>query len=77
MIELRNQPHDLPVVHNRIGVEVLALKQFAEFPERQAACDRRDVARHVVGNNLVDEAIQDAILDRDTVLFNQVVSRLC
>ena len=77
MIELRNQPHDLPVFHDRVGVEVVAFKEFAEFAQRQAARDRRDVARHVVCNNLFDETIQDAILNRDSVRFNQRAGWRC
>jgi hypothetical protein len=71
MIELRNQPHDLPVFHDRAGIEVVAFKEFAEYPQRQSARDRRDGARHMVCNNLIDETIQDAILNRDSVRFNQ------
>jgi hypothetical protein len=73
VVELRDQSHDLPVLLDRVGIEVLSLKALAEFPERKAARDRHDIACHMVCDYLVDKAIQDAILDRDTALFKQIV----
>jgi hypothetical protein len=75
MVELRNQPHDLPVFFDRVGVEVLFLEEIAEFAQRDPARYRLDVARHMICNNLFDKTIQDAILNRDSAPFNQAVSR--
>jgi hypothetical protein len=52
-------------------------KEVAEFAQRQAAGDRLDIARHVIGNNLFDETVQDASLNRGSVRFNQAVSQRC
>ena len=66
MVELRNQPHHLPTFFDRIGVEVLAFEEVAEFAQRQAAPYRLDVARHMVCNDLFDKAFQDVTLNRDS-----------
>jgi hypothetical protein len=65
VVELRNHSHDLPVFLDRVGVEVLSFKEVAEFTQRQAAGYRLDVARHVVCDDLFDEAFQDVTLSRE------------
>jgi hypothetical protein len=63
VVELRNHPYDLPVFLDRVSVEVLSLKEVAEFAHCQAGGYRLDVARHVVRDDLFDKAFQDMTLN--------------
>jgi hypothetical protein len=75
MVELRNQPHDLSVFRDRVGVEVLLFEEIPEFAQRQAASYRLDIAGHVVCDDLFDKAFQGVTLNREIRLIQPVFRR--
>ena len=82
MVELRNHAHDLRMFFDRIGVEIVFLKQIAKFAQREAAGHSLDLARHVIGNNLFDQEQEMAGIAayllqqlRETTLDGSAVTR--
>jgi hypothetical protein len=59
-IELGYDTDRLAVLFDRIGVEIVALEHGAEFAYREFTRHRFDDARHVAGNDFLEEFIQGA-----------------
>ena len=77
IVKFRDQADHLRRFLDRIGIEIIFLKESAEFAQRNAPRYSLDVARHMICDDLLEEGIQimNLILDegKSTMLGSSVV----